>query len=116
MTGGTEARAGIWCRGVVVTSSVADSRLWRTPSEVGESDLSSREWLDGDGSSATALGALEYVSTCSRHVVEGSTPLGEMGRGERDRTERTERQSWVGDSMSGGLGAWDPIATFEGDR
>jgi hypothetical protein len=98
---------------MVVTSSVADSRLWRTPSEVGESDLSSREWLDGGGSSATALGVLGYASTCSRHVVEGLASPGEMGRSELDRTDRTERQSWVGDSMTGGL---DAFATFEGDR
>lgn len=85
MIGQTDGRAVIWCVGVVTFSTV-DSRLWRTPSEVGESDLSSREWLDGGGSSATALGTLESVSTCSRHVVEGSTSVGEL-----DRTERIER-------------------------
>lgn len=116
MAGEGETRAGIWSMGMVVSSSVVDSRLWRTPSEVGESDLSSREWLDGGGSSATARGALERASTCGRHVVEGSTPLGEMGRGELGRTERTERQSWVGESTTGGLDAWDLLAIFEGVR
>jgi hypothetical protein len=109
MTGETETRAGIWSMGIFVTSSVADIRLWRTPSEVGESDLSSREWLDGGDISAPARGGLEYASTCGRHVVEGSTPRGEMGRVELDRTERTERQSWVGESRAGGL-----LATLEG--
>lgn len=110
MTGEADTRAGIWCRGMVATSSVADSRLWRTPSEVGESDLSSREWLDGGGSSATALG---YASACGRHEVDGSTPLGGLRRGELDRKERTERQSWVGDSMTGEL---DAFASFEDGR
>lgn len=50
----TETNAGIWSKGMVVRSSVGDSRLWRTPSEVGESDLSSRERLDGDGGSDIA--------------------------------------------------------------
>lgn len=97
---------------MVVTSS-ADSRLWRTPSETGESDLSSREWPDCGDISATALGAFGYASTCGGHVVEGSTPLGEMGRGELDRIERIQRLSWTGDSMTDGL---DAFTTFEGDR
>lgn len=77
---------------MVVTSS-ADSRLWRTPSETGESDLSSREWPDCGDISATALGAFGYASTCGGHVVEGAGPssLGLRGEpnpigGEKDNT------------------------------
>lgn len=73
MAGKAEARAGIWSRGAVVMASVVDSRLWRTSSETGDREPSSRTGRGGSVTTLRSIVSEECVSACDK--CESERPI-----------------------------------------
>ena len=106
---------------VVVVASAVDSRLWRTPSDTGDRDPSSRTGRGGSATTPYPVVSGESLSPCDECLSGGSTFRGTRAigvgwrDGESDCERRGERRSGMGDSMAGGFDTEGIVMVFKGE-